>query len=95
MPGIMGRYIVLTGGRTRPLQTHLVASGRIKFSGWFDDSGADGPVIRHLATGEIVAEWRRGAWSKPTREARELAPTLYPVPVFPAVQITLNHGKYY
>ena len=76
----------------RPLQTHMVRNGRFEISGYLVKDGG----LRIVAyDGTTAAEYRRGRWSRPVREAREPPPRGYPRPVFPAVTVVLTKGKCY
>lgn len=81
-------------GRGRPLQTHMVALGRLKISS-FEDTLPDGEaVLRALSDGAVVARRRQdGSWSRPVKESRE-RPGLV-VGREPAVVIELKKGRYY
>lgn len=81
----------------RPLQTHMVASGRLKVAAYADTLPDGTEVLRALSDGSVAARRRKdGSWSRPVREHPEHPRSTDLIRASgPSVTVELVKGRYY
>jgi hypothetical protein len=81
----------------RPVTTHIVLAGRLKYNAYLDDD-----TLRDISDGAVVARRKQGSWNRPVATAKPPNPNAVGRgkwddvrPLGPAVQVQLSKGRFY